>query len=197
MIDKLQDARVFSTIDLKNGFLHVSVSEDSCKYTSFVTQNGQFEFLNMPFGLCNAPSVFQRFINAVFKSLIKEDICFIYNDAIIIPAPHYDENISISKKVFETASVYGLEINKKKVQLMKRRIEFPGHMMEDGKVYPSPDKIKAILDYPAPTCLKGVQSFLGLTSHFRKFIPNHALIAKLLSDLLHKDKKFPFDVQEQ
>ena len=197
LIDKLQEARVFSTIDLKNGFLHVSVSEESRKYTAFVTQNGQFDFLNMPFGLCNAPSVFQRFINAVFKSLIKEGICFIYIDDIIIPAPNYDENVSRLKRVFETASEYGLEINKRKVQLMKRRIEFLGHMIEDGKVYPSPDKIKAILDYPAPTCVKDIQSFLGLTSNFRKFIPNHALIAKPLSDLLQKDKKFQFDGPEQ
>ena len=50
---------------------------------------------------------------------------------------------------------------------MKRRIEFLGHMIEDSKVYPQPDKIKTILGYPAPTCLKDVQSFLGLTSHFR------------------------------
>jgi len=65
-IDQLQKAKVFSTIDLKNGFFQVSVAKDSRKYTSFVVPNGQYEFLRMHFGLCVAPAYCQRYINAVF-----------------------------------------------------------------------------------------------------------------------------------
>ncbi|KAK9751620.1 Reverse transcriptase (RNA-dependent DNA polymerase) [Popillia japonica] len=55
-IDKLANARIFTTLDLRNGFFHVPVTEDSVKYTSFVTPHGQYEFLKTPFGLCNAPA---------------------------------------------------------------------------------------------------------------------------------------------
>jgi len=71
-IDQLAEARIFSTIDLKNGFFHVSVAKESRKYTSFITHHGQYQFLRMPFGLCNSPPVFQRFINHIFRPLIND-----------------------------------------------------------------------------------------------------------------------------
>lgn len=54
-LDRLQGSKVFSTLDLKDGFFHVRVDEASVKYTSFVVPDGQFKFLRVPFGLCNAP----------------------------------------------------------------------------------------------------------------------------------------------
>lgn len=71
-IDRLRNCKVFSPLDSKNGFLHVNVHKDSRKYTSFVvvvcsTPRSQYEFLKMPLGLCTAPSVFQTFIEKVFK----------------------------------------------------------------------------------------------------------------------------------
>ncbi|GFS59606.1 transposon Tf2-11 polyprotein [Trichonephila clavipes] len=86
ILDKLQDTRVFSTIDLRNGFFHVPVNKQSRPYTSFVTQNGQFQFLKMPFGLSTCPSTFQRFINTVFRDLVVQGIVLPYMDDIVIPA---------------------------------------------------------------------------------------------------------------
>ncbi|GFX00075.1 retrovirus-related Pol polyprotein from transposon 17.6 [Trichonephila clavipes] len=62
------------------------MEESSKKNTSFVTHNGQYEFNEVPFGLCNSPSIFQRFINHVFRDLLKEGIVIIYMDDIIIPS---------------------------------------------------------------------------------------------------------------
>lgn len=70
-LDRLQNARVFSTIDLKNDFFHVRMDESSVKYTFFIVSDRQYEFLRVSFGLCNSRFVFQRFINAVFRDLIK------------------------------------------------------------------------------------------------------------------------------
>ncbi|GJQ73012.1 hypothetical protein Trydic_g1648 [Trypoxylus dichotomus] len=71
-IGQLQDARVFSTLDFRNGFFHVNVEENSKKYTSLVTHSGQYRFNKVPFGLCNSPSVFQHFFNKAFRSLTIE-----------------------------------------------------------------------------------------------------------------------------
>lgn len=57
-IDQLKDTRYFTSLDMKSGFYHIKMAEDSIKYTSFVTPLGQFEFLRMPFGLTNAPCEF-------------------------------------------------------------------------------------------------------------------------------------------
>jgi len=62
-----------------------------------------------------------------------------------------------------------------------------GHVIEDGKLYPSPEKTKAVLRVPEPKTIKQVQSFLGLSGYFRKFIPQYSKIAKPLSDILKKD----------
>jgi len=74
-LDQLQGAKIFSVLDLENGFFHVEVAEESRKYTSFIVPNGQYEFMRMPFGLCNSPAIFQKFINAVFKELIADGSC--------------------------------------------------------------------------------------------------------------------------
>ncbi|KAF0736105.1 Transposon Ty3-G Gag-Pol polyprotein [Aphis craccivora] len=70
-IDRLRGAVIFSTLDLRNGFFHVSVDEPSVKYTSFVVPSSQYEFLRTPFGLCISPPVFQRYVNFIFRDLIR------------------------------------------------------------------------------------------------------------------------------
>jgi len=120
-IDRLAEARMFSTIDLRNGFFHVNVEMKSRKYTAFVTHQGQYQFLKVPFGLCNSPPVFQRFINHVFRPLVNDGILLIYMDDLIIVAP--TEGIKRLRRVLQVANDYGLDINKSKCQLLQYRIE--------------------------------------------------------------------------
>lgn len=67
-LDILQGSTVFSTLDLKEGFFHVHVDEASKKYTAFIVPDGQYEFCKVPFGFCNSPPTFQRYINVAFKN---------------------------------------------------------------------------------------------------------------------------------
>ncbi|XP_011688730.1 PREDICTED: uncharacterized protein K02A2.6-like [Wasmannia auropunctata] len=196
-LDKLQEAKVFTTLDLRNGFFHVNVAEDSRKYTAFVTHCGQYQFSKVPFGLCNSPSVFQRFINCVFSEEIKKGVVIPYLDDLIIASSDVEENIKRLKRVLQTASEYGLEINVKKCQFLVKRVTFLGYVIEDGALHPSPDKTQAVASFPEPRSLKDIQSFLGLTGYFRKFIANYANIAKPLSDLLRKNEKFRFTEKER
>ncbi|GBN22530.1 Transposon Tf2-6 polyprotein, partial [Araneus ventricosus] len=171
VLDKLQDAKVYSTLDLKNGFFHVEVNEDCKHFTSFVVPDGQFEFNKVPFGLSTSPSVFQRYVYSIFRELMRKGIVIIYMDDLIIPAKDEDEGIEKLKKVFEVASKYGLEIKFKKCQFLRRKVEFLGHVVENGTVRPSVAKTIAVKKFPVPTTVKQIQSFLGLTGYFRKFIP--------------------------
>ncbi|GBO13085.1 Retrovirus-related Pol polyprotein from transposon 297 [Araneus ventricosus] len=177
---------------LKNAFFHVGVNKDSRKYTSFVTHEGQYQFIKVPFGLCNSPAVFQRYINTIFRPLINDGIVLPYLDDIIILSSSFEEGIERVERVLSIASEYGLEINFNKSHFLKKRIEFLGHVVEDGKIFPSTLKTKAVLNFPEPANLKQIHSFLGLTGYFRKFIPKYSTIARPLSDLLKKDRKFKF-----
>jgi len=92
-IDRLRGAKIFSTINLQNGFFHVSVAKGSRKYTAFIVPNGHYEFLRMPFGLCLAPAYFQKYVNAVFADLMARSIVTIYMDDLIISLVDYKEGI--------------------------------------------------------------------------------------------------------
>lgn len=193
-IDKLSRARVFSTLDLKNGFFHLPIDEDSTKYTAFVTSSpeGQYEFLRAPFGLSICPKYFTRYINIIFRALIVKGIVLIFIDDLIILAEDEQQGLERLKEVLKVASEYGLEINWKKAQLLQRSVEYLGHVVSNGMVKPSPEKTEAVRKFPVPKNLKSVHSFIGLTSYFRKFIQDYAVIAKPLSDLL-KNGEFYFD----
>lgn len=195
-IDQLSKAKVFSKLDLKNGFFHLKVHDDSIKYTSFVTSSGQYEFLRAPFGLSNCPKVFMRFVNIIFRELIEKGIVMIFIDDIIIPAENEKQALERLQEVLKVAAEYGLNINWKKTQLLSRKIEYLGHVIENGNVHPSAEKTDAVLKYPQPKTLKQLQRFLGLTSYFRKYIPDYSKIAAPLSDLLKKNKDFTFDEKQ-
>jgi len=93
ILDRLQAARIFSSLDLKYGFFH-PVNKDSQKYTAFVSHDGQYQFRKVPFGLCNSPAVFQRYINEIFNDLTRKEIALPYIDDLIIPAENEEEAIN-------------------------------------------------------------------------------------------------------
>lgn len=183
-IDALASARVFSVIDLKNGFFHVPVAEDSQKYTAFVTYEGQYEFRKAPFGLSNSPTAFLRFIEEAFRTLRRKGVVFIYMDDIIVPGKDEEEAYNRLCETLATAAEKGLSINWKKSRFLEREVEYLGHIVGGGFVRPSNEKIKAVQKFPKPKCRRDIQSFLGLTGYFRKFVQDYAIIARPLSDLL-------------
>lgn len=195
-LDRLQGSLVYSTLDLRNGFFHVPVEEESRKYTSFITPTAQYEFNKTPFGLCNSPSTFQRFINQVFKDHIKNGILLTYMDDLVILAQNEEEAVARLREVLKTAEAYGLRIQWKKCQFLKTSIEYLGHHIENGRIRPSTSKTDAVARFPRPTTIKQVQSFLGLTGYFRKFIENYSLVAKPLTDLLKENRRFEFGEKE-
>ncbi|GFU65390.1 retrovirus-related Pol polyprotein from transposon 17.6 [Trichonephila clavipes] len=163
VLDTLQEAKVYSTLDLRNGFFHVDVDEDCRKYTSFIVPDGQFEFNKVPFGLSTNPGVFQRYVSSIFRDLTRKGIVISYLDDLVIPA----------------------------------KIEQEGHIVESGTIKPSPTKTLAVRKFPEPTTIKQVQSFLGLTGYFRKYIKDYSKIAKPLSDLTRKEIIFVFGTQQK
>ncbi|XP_076246357.1 uncharacterized protein LOC143186556 [Calliopsis andreniformis] len=194
---KVQDSTIFSVLDLKDGFFHVPIEENSCKYTTFIVPDEHYEFLKVPFGFCNAPAIFQKFIRSVFRDLIKTGILLAYMDDIIVPARNEKEALLRLQEVLSVASDYRLRVNWKKCQLLQHSIEYLGHIIEDDRVRPSKRKTLAAMNFPLLKNIRDIETFLRLTSYFRKFIPQHSVIASPLSNLLKKDAKFEFNEEQR
>ena len=196
VLDALQGAQFFTTIDLKNGFFHVSLDKDSQKYTSFVTPTGQYEFLKLPFGLKISPIVLQKYISMIFKELMNKGIVIVYMDDIIILARSLEEAWERLRMVIELTKQHRLVINCKKCRFMQKEIEYLGHIVSENTIKPSTHKTRAVANFPKPTSVRKVQSFLGLTGYFRKFIRGYAKIARPLTDLLKKEVELQFGDRE-
>lgn len=196
-IDKLSGARVFTVLDLKNGFFHVPMHKDSIKYTSFVTCDGQFEFVKTPFGLSVSPSSFLRYVQYVFKDLVHKGVVITYMDDIIIPSVEEVDGFQKLKEVLEVSRKAGLQINWSKCRYLQHSVEFLGYKIAAGEIHPSPNNIAAITKFPEPKSVEGVQRFLGMCGYFRKFVDGFALLAKPLTELTKKDKVFEMGVKEK
>jgi len=195
-LDRLKGKRIFSCLDLQNGFHHIRVAESSIKYTAFITPMGQFEYLRMPFGLTNAPRVFQRYIHNIFKPMILESKVLIYMDDILIATERISEHLTILREVFEIAQRHRLKFRLDKCSFLYDRITYLGYLIYENGIQPSAENIESVVNYPIPRNTKEVQRFIGLASYFRKFVPNFSVIAKPLYDLLKKNAEFKFGIEE-
>lgn len=196
-LDSLRSKKYYSTLDLKSGYHHLLIDESSQKYTAFVSHMGQFEYKRVPFGLCNAPSAFMRFVNTILKYLIKKGVIRIYIDDIIIATETIEEHFVVLKQVFKILVENHLQLQLTKCKFLKSKVEYLGYNINSEGISPSEKHVEYIKNYPVPKNVHDVHKFIGLASYFRKFIPNFSVIAKPLYDLVKKDKKdFRFAKEE-
>lgn len=192
----LHGKRLFTHLDLKNGFFHIDMAQESIKYTAFITPLGQYEFRKMPFGLKIGPARFQRFVYDVFKELIEKGDVSIYLDDILVISETLEHHLRILKQVFRLLVRNRMNLRLDKCKFLYTKIDYLGYTITKDGIQPTNDGIKAIQAFPVPRNVHEVQSFLGLSSYFRKFIENFAIIAKPLYDLLRKNVPFTFTVVE-
>ena len=184
-LDSLQEATFFSTLDLRTGYWQVEMDEKSSEKTDFITHKGLYEFKVMPYGLTNAPATFQRLMDIVLAGL-KWQCCLVYIDDVIIYSPSFEQHLKELKKVFEALHAANLTLKASKCHFCRRETKYLGHIITPKGVKPDPTLVKSVIDFPLPTRIKDVQSFLGLTGYYRRFIKNYARIAEpLIKQLRH------------
>ena len=137
----------------------------------------------MPFGLTNAPATFQRLMESCLSEL-HLNWCIIYLDDIIVFSRTPEEHLHRLKAVISKLRAAGLKLKPTKCDLFKQQINYLGHMVSKERVSTDPDKITADTEWPQPTTVTEVRSFLGFVSYYRRFIPNFSKVAKPLNQLL-------------
>ena len=189
ILDNVGGAKYFSSLDLKSGFYQVPIDPRDAAKTAFSTPKGHFEFTRMPMGLKNSPSTFQRLMNTVLFE-IGDVKAFVYLDDIIVFGDTIEEHNANLRKVLMALRKHNLKIEPGKCQLLRREIEYLGHVVNENGIKPTNTNIKAIQNIKAPTTVRGVRSLLGTVNFYGKFIPGVAEIRKPLNDLLKKEARF-------
>jgi len=154
-----------------------------------VTRYGSFEFLVMPFGLCNAPAMFCTLMNDVLRPYL-DSFVVLYLDDIVV----YSDNMEDDKKrlvmVFEALTTNELFLKKSKCVFAQTEIPFLGHIVGQGYIRMEPSRVKAIEDWVEPKNVHEMRVFLGMTNYQRKFVEGYSKVTSILTDLLKKYKRW-------
>ena len=196
MLECLRKGKIFSKIDLRQAFNLIRIKEGHEYKTAFTCIYGHFEYLVMPFGLKNAPAVFQHFINDVFEDIIGKFV-FCYIDDIIIFSPDLDTHYKHLIDVLTRLRNAGLFAKLEKCEFCVPFLDFLGHRISAEGIFMDPKKVSSILEWPAPTNVKELQSFLGLANYYRRFITGFAKLSHPLNILLRKNSKFIWSLDAQ
>lgn len=184
--ERLQEASFFTKLDLRNAYNLVRIREGDEWKTAFNTHDGHYEYLVMPFGLVNAPSVFQALVNDVLREML-ERFVFVYLDDILIFSPTLAEHKQHVRQVLETLLKAKLFVKAEKCTFHAQTVSFLGFIVSKGSVRMDPDKVVAVRNWPAPQSVKEVQRFLGFANFYRRFIRNFSAIAAPIIALTKKN----------
>ena len=164
--------------------------------TTFITKYGLFEYTRMPFGLCNAPSTFQRAMEVVLRGLQWRSL-LVYLDDVIILGKDVDDNLQNLAEVLGRMQHYGLKLKPSKCRLLRDEVLFLGHVVSGQGIGPNPELIKTVQTWSPPKNLTELQAFVGLCNYYRRFVKDFAEICSPLHELQNKGAEFIWGEAQQ
>jgi len=184
--DRIRGAKWFTTLDLRGAYNLIRMKEGEEWKTAFRTRYGHYEYLVMPFGLTNAPASFQSLVNDVLRDYL-DQFCVAYLDDILIYSETLDEHIEHVRKVLRALQKKNLLVKLEKCEFHKQSVKFLGFILTINGIQMDEAKVKAVLDWPQPTTVKELQSFLGFVNFYRRFIEGYSRITAPLTNMTRKD----------
>ena len=178
VLEATGQAKVISKMDLSKGYYQVMVCPEDRDKTTFVCHKGKYRFTRMPFGVCNAPAIFQTLMEKVVKGL--GHCCKIYMDDLIIFSDTWKDHSVHIREVLLALRTAGLTANPAKCEWGGRELQFLGHVIGSGEMSIPKARIDALKSYVKPTTKRGLRSFLGAIS-YRKFAKDLAKYTAKLS----------------
>ena len=195
-IQKLENPRFFSSMDLTKGFWQIPVHPDDRKFFAFSTENLHLEYLVAPMGCKNSPSYLSSLMQLVLRGLPIQHVIS-YLDDILIADSNMEDHLRHLDLVLSALTKAGLKLNPSKCAFARESVVCLGHKLSREGVSPDPTNIEKIKSWKAPTNAKKLRAFLGLTGYYRQFVKGYSNIAGCLTDLTRDDAKWHWEEQHQ
>lgn len=190
ILPELSKAKIFTVCDVKHGFWHVKLDEESSYLTTFATPFGRYRWLRMPMGISPAPEVFQRKLMQALEGL--PGVYVIADDILITGEGDTQEKAKEShnenlKCFLQRCRQKDIKLNAEKFKLRRQSVPYIGHLLTSEGLRIDPEKVRAIKDLPRPTDVKGVQRLVGMLNYLSKFCAHLSDDCEVLRQLTHKD----------
>ncbi|KAL9266860.1 Retrovirus-related Pol polyprotein from transposon 17.6-like protein, partial [Drosera capensis] len=194
MLDRLAGHEFYCFLDGYSGYNQIAIAPEDQEKTTFTCPYGTFAFRRMPFGLCNAPATFQRYMTAIFYDMV-EKFLEIFMDDFSVFGSSFDSCLHHLDSVLQRYEETHLVLNWEKCHFLVQQGIVLGHKISHKGIAVDDAKVAVIEKLPPPTSVKGVRSFLGHAGFYRRFIKDFSKISKPLCNLLRKDAAFDFNAE--
>ena len=190
ILPQLSNATVFSICDLKDGYLHCPLDEQSSLLTTFATPWGRYKWKRLPFGLKVSSEIFQKRLLQALDGLIGVQCVA---DDIIIWGSSDAEHDDRLRKFLQRCQSVGIVLNKEKCQYRLQEISFLGHIVSSSGLKVDPSKVEAIVNMKPPTCKDDIHRLRGMVNYLARYLPKLTEVMQPLNDLTHKDVAWNWD----
>jgi hypothetical protein len=166
LFDQLHGACVFSKIDFRSGYYQLKIRECDISKITFVSRYGLYEYMVMSFGLTNAPVYFMYQMNKVFIEYLDKFVVLFIDD-ILVYSRSDEEHLRLALQKLREHRLYA---KLSKCEFWMKQVAFLGHVISKGGISVDQSKVQDVLSWNEPTSVSDIQSFLGLTGYYRRFI---------------------------
>jgi len=197
VLENIGTKKLFTKMDLRWGYNNVRIKEGDKWKAVFTMPEGSFEPTMMFFGLTNSPATFQAMMNELLRDLINTGKVTVFIDDVIVGTESEEGHDELVAEVVKRLEENNLYVKPEKCKWKVKEVEFLGVVIGPERIKMEKEKVKGVLEWPTPKCVKDVQKFLGLVNYYRRFIKGFAMVARPLHDLVKKDKKWVWTEKEE
>jgi len=175
----------------------VQIKEGDEWKAAFTTPERSFEPMVMFFRLTNSPAIFQAMMNELLRDLINTGKVAAFIDDMIVGIETEERHDELVAEVIKRLEANDLYVKPEKCKWKVRKVRFLRVVIGPEGIKMEKEKVKEVLEWPTPKCVKDIQKFLGLANYYHQFIQGFALIARLLHDMVKKDRKWEWTERQE
>ncbi len=197
ILQRIGKARIFSKLDLRQGFLQIGITPEDQPKTAYWCENQLKMYTRMPYGLKNAPAKFQRVMDYEIAKANLTGCAISFIDDVLIWSNSPEQHIQDVSRVLDMLHSCGLRAHPDKSIFGADVIEYLGHNLSASGISPCEAKVSSILALTAPKNVSELRSLLGFVNYYRCYVPNMSSIAQPLNELLKKDAPWRWGPEHQ